>query len=1316
MDGPKKGQIFRDEAGNYWRQKGSGYEEIQLMEDEAKQRWLMVDGAPIPEPAGPTKANAAVKQKAVPKQKTPEELLSDEQSVLAEKIGALNKKYEGRRTLLQQDIEKGKKKEWESKSGVRQLFSDPKRLGSDIMQKKRPSLGGVSFDDVLVSDDPEFGKNVGKAAAKSTILGTQAQFARTVPKSVARTLGNLGGAVVGGAARIPEWMEKWLGDSAPTDEKRKEHYDNARGLLDFAKEASSTGDRWAEGIDKWLPGKELGESSPISGLAEGAGNAAPTLALLLATKGSDPSSRAMIARLLTAEGAATGFNEATKAEADPGTAFKTGLGMGGLRAIQNRLPVSNMFRNRVVGTTVETPFDVAATNLLMHHATKSATGKDKMSFDDWTQGMVENWLQNYGMGKLVHDAAGDVDLSRVKTLAEQGHTPGDPLRENLIPDVINPVKERRWFEGLRKKPNEGRKDLAVQNLIQQGKGQNQVDTISSANWAAQFADLGKKDIIKARNWISAAQTNFDIDPNWQPGMAEPVGGMRMPKVSPEVMDAVNKRLEYNKYAVDDYNKLLKARGLPALQNPNPFYDPHVYIKPKNYNGGPLDELMPPAPLQTESNREKSRVFYVAVDPVKGGRTFVAKTDNGYVPVTRDPATGVVSYGKPIDVTGMKIASPIAGEIKRNTGMKINPQTFNNIATARVDVRRAARNQALAGLLRGDADLTNKTGEPGFRTPNLMTNDSTLNDLLYSNPNAGDRMKFRNDISNVLEHFYGDKKFQEPSKSANATQAMMDWYQRLTLANPLVHGPNVGEHALKQLGASDLMGGDPAEIVQLMKTAQSLRDTNDPVFQLFMATGGKALTLPRVAAQSRNALGGKNITPEGRWALEDPAGQLGGLEGKLANLSDKVIWGPDANARFAFWLKNVQAGADPHQAHLDIARTQPNYNIPVNLFNEGAGGGVKGTANDLWRVLSQQGNRSPNTAAALRLVAPMFQRYRHNSITSTVNTAKDLTSFTKEGALKGLDKAGVLAILNSGLYPALGEGLDQVFGDEDKHYAFPKPGSSHYIKLLSDWKKGALGTAELADRIYTPPPAARVLYGAATGKDPMSGRSVEGELPGFAAESILPHGFSLSTLLKNSGSAGQEFGMDDVTRMLKPLLATQLLGRSDRTDAEKVASYLVGKQVKPREQLGSLADDVKQDQAWQAFTQALREGNKGDIDEVAESGDLSVSSKAINNATRKTYSTRPEELAMKIAPLSAAEAVEIFDEMTDDEKVAAYGTIAAKLSTGKTKNEILRGQHLLARVIRETAAATGRLSLSPYASKNPPMRRHVDALEALGRNE
>jgi hypothetical protein len=959
--------------------------------------------------------------------------------------------------------------------------------------------------------------------------------------------------------------------------------------------------------------------------------------------------------------------------------------------------------------------------------------------------------------RLYDNAAANVfnrtgELAQPRNFAEMlARLDTDPLIQNEtmldhkleIPAQPVPRFFDKGIPGLwNRKPQAGRKDLGLQRQIQADQGATQSDMVVTDRWIQDILgnDGNSGNISKFVNdWMTKAARNYDLgyDPLNPNGKELPAQGRSMPTTrDPKTQAALDKRLEFGRAATTDFRrkdivrtlasqlagedlptiqKLLETGDFSSIKNPAAFADAIVgmrhdlnpYYEPTIYGKSAENVPVPDPKLKTTSDRDLRRRFKYGVsasDDADPGQLYYITDDGNLKPVSRvkTPDGYVTRYGKAVSPEGIKLVSPTNEELRLNAGLEANTDTFKNIAKARLESRKTARTSSLALALSADPDLIDRSeGAPGSsRTPRIKTDDPTLQALF-----SGDDTKLRNDASNVLENFFGDKKGGKTGRIAEAANRFMDLYTRLSLYNPILHGGNIFEHAAKGVGGRDMLTGDPVEIPALMEHTGQSRANQDLMYQLFRSTGGSDLTAPRGNAAAAKRIG---VTDSIRGASDtqdlnlDPTG----LEKHLANSSDAVIWGPDANARFGMWLRKIQHGMNPVEAHLALSQVQPNYKIPVNLLDESGPHGRnagKSFINDAWRAATIQGNKSPDAQAFARLIAPMFSRYRNNSLASTINTARDLTG----NVGKGLDKTAMLALLNAGPYQAAGEGLTQLFGDDDRGYNFAKPGSSHYLKLLKETHEGGIGIPQLVDRLYTAPPLARSLYSNVTGRDPMSGRNVEGEQLAYLLEAATPQGYTMTNMARTGDWKG--------------FLATSLLGRRDTTAAEKSASYQSGKKVQPEDVAAGPVDSfvakVKKTMARDKFKSLLKEGDREGIFDLMKEGNMSTSKRSMNNTINKTFQSRPGELAEKLDSLGEKEALDVFHVMNDWEKAHAGMVVYKKLVSGGTPNELeLKLGSTAKDVLKETIAAMERLSLSPYAGKNAPPRKHQEGRTKLGKKK
>jgi hypothetical protein len=136
-----------------------------------------------------------------------------------------------------------------------------------------------------------------------------------------------------------------------------------------------------------------------------------------------------------------------------------------------------------------------------------------------------------------------------------------------------------------------------------------------------------------------------------------------------------------------------------------------------------------------------------------------------------------------------------------------------------------------------------------------------------------------------------------------------------------------------------------------------------------------------------------------------------------------------------------------------------------------------------------------------------------------------------------------------------------------------------------------------------------------------------------------------------------------------------------------------------------------------FKSLLKEGDREGIFDLMKEGNMSTSKRSISNTINKTFQSRPGELAEKLDSLGEKEALDVFNVMSDWEKAHAGMVVYKKLVSGGTPNELeLKLGSTAKDVLKETIAAMERLSLSPYAGKNAPPRKHQEGRTKLGKKK
>lgn len=940
------------------------------------------------------------------------------------------------------------------------------------------------------------------------------------------------------------------------------------------------------------------------------------------------------------------------------------------------------------------------------------------------------------------------NVSPLKALGDVP-APGDfsdpftQLRTTLGEDLKIPrVQPKGWLEGIFGQPAK-RPDLGLQKEIESSRYGRQSDVDVAASWADTVKKkygLKQADLDAIENWLGAAQTNYELGITDLHSGPMPKGGVPLPDLTPNQHAALVERAGVAGGATRDYaykqamtaaTRLVDA-GVPIedirkafntgklntakiKKNPRalaqilkvgeqipdqPFYNPRVF------EGGEPPQLPTGgSAAKSKSVHEISRMFNTLVDE-DGNRIFSIKSKGGkYVPVgmVDDPDTGEKVFNSlgpaipPDDIKGgkYKVVTSTPEEVMTNTGKNLNLDPLVNLGASRVDMRNAARGKAWQTALVNDPELVGEHGAAFPGRPDVAMDDPTVQrsqsaifdrDSGKIRPGAG----FRGDVTNVLEAFFGKERLGKASKLGSAANKIQDLYTRLTLANPIVHGGNVVEHPMKAYGLKNLMGEDPAADQALLTSAYQMIHERHPLYQAYIQSGGRDLSLARRAESGYKTLHG-DTKGEGMSRLlggeGDPMSRTSVLG--LDNVSDEVIWKPDAAMRFALWMKQVENGVDPRRAHKEVADTQPNYSIPVNLVNDPSG---NSPVNKGWQFLTGMRNETPDQAAFAKLFRPMFHRYRHNSIASTLNTGKDISNLDP----KGLDKVAMLAALYQGPYKGLGEMYSQAAGDDDNRFDMREPGTNHYLKIMADLKNGALSTSEAIDRLYTPPPLARAAVGIGFSRDPATGRSLHNEKLPFLAESFLPQGYAISNLVSTHDPA-KFFG-------------SNLLMRPEKTTAEKIASFTKGQQTLGSSAFGEdLLDQIKgahaKSAAGESMRRAIKENDQDALREILQAGDVNLAGKSLKNARLQQELPREMVLAQKIESLDANSAMDVFEKMNDMEKIAAYRVMVNKFTRGGTPNELRAKEAMIPTLKKMYAEAIDNMENGMYARQYPMFFRN-----------
>lgn len=1019
---------------------------------------------------------------------------------------------------------------------------------------------------------------------------------------------------------------------------------------------------------------------------------------------------------------------------------------------------------------------------------RSLHGKGKTAYkgedvEKIRQKMMEEWK------------AGVSELERIHNIATRVRGGGEPFDFNaaMAPvegDPHAPVSTmassgfefdapvpKRFFDKFRK-PAQGRKDIGVQERLQGLRGQGYADTVVAEKWAKKGADAG--DIAAVEDWMLAAQTNHDLGVDaLAPGAQKPKGGVYMPVLTPEQKALLQDRMKYGDGMRQEYmtKQLIKMRrGLseiaqkegadPAefisrlesgdpklagrpdiaalfkdydLDKLNPYYSPRIY---KSFAGTDSPNDLPPDAMKTASGREQGRVFYMAADKETGKRTPVIKAQDGtYRPFDWvnevDPVTktvrNVMQFKAPLDFNQVErsaFTSPVRDEV-RLFRRKLDEDHLGTLAKQRLDLRKKTSREGVLASLLTDSNITQPLVNgpvKGYRTPEISFGDEGAKralDPIGDNPTA-----VRDDVANVLEAFLGNKRTGNLSKAGRIAKALQEGWTRLTLSNPLVHLPNVGEHNAKALGAGEMFGGDPSNFPDRVSMAGDLRQTMAPEFQYALQHGLKDLTLPNKAMSADVSLGNNTTNdPLAAYNMEHLA------KGPLSRLSDSVVWDPDSNLRLAHWLKTAGEKGGGN-AKRDLAGILPDYNIPVNFFDttNHPDSGLRQFGNKVWQGLSGNKNESPDTAAMMSLIRPMFWRYRNNSLASTANTLIDASNLDPKAA----SKIGAIGAMNLGPYAAMTGALNEVFGDDDREYHFRKPGTSHYVKMADDLKDGKLGVMETLARLYSMPPLLRIAHGVTTGKDPISGRDLTNEKGQFAVESVVPQGFAVSNALKGTDWASLQglvsgddkkkaltdlLGGEENTKMTLDnptlgllhmmngnygnILANQLGGVSDKSEANKLASYLTGGQKLQGEQVNEL-DALRERIAADAVKRQLKRGDKKGYDAALESPWAPLTNTKVNNLNKSTFNTNEENLARRVQTLDDQKALDVYWEATDEEKAILYKVVADKLLRGGSENQIKNLGPIRAKLAKDFQEVTERLAYGPYRKDVPYKPRHLEA--------